>query len=76
MWSPFGWPVEAALDLVVKWLAGAAADAINTIWDLITATLFVIPNVTVMPQVKTLNHTTLMIANTAFVLAIISVVWP
>ncbi|GLI02836.1 hypothetical protein [Phytohabitans aurantiacus] len=73
MWAPFGWPVEAALDLVVKWLAGAAADAINTIWDLITATLFVIPNVTVMPQVKTLNHTTLMIANTAFVLAIIAV---
>jgi hypothetical protein len=73
MWPPFGAPVEALLDAVTGWLAGAAADAINTVWDLLTATLLMVPDVTQLPQVHTFNARTLAIVNACFVLAIVAV---
>ncbi|MGN9912753.1 hypothetical protein ACTMTJ_34985 [Phytohabitans sp. LJ34] len=72
-WTPWGFGVEALLDQVVKWLGGVAADVINTVWGWLAATVLVVPNVTVLPQVQALHDRSLAIVNVCYVLAFVAV---
>jgi hypothetical protein len=69
----FGFGVEALLDQIVKWLGGVAADVINTVWGWLAATILVVPNVSVLPQVQAIHDRSLAIVNVCYVLAFIAV---
>ncbi|GAA4734268.1 hypothetical protein [Phytohabitans rumicis] len=72
-WIPWGIAVDVLLDQVVKWLAGVAADVINTVWGWLAATVLVVPNVTALPQVQAIHDRSLAVVNVCFILAIIAV---
>jgi hypothetical protein len=59
-------------DSVLGWLGAAAAGSLQTLWDLLAATLLTSPDVTVLPQVATLSGRTLVVANTCYVLVILA----
>jgi hypothetical protein len=63
-----GWMFDQA----VAWLLGFTRDTLNTIWRLLAATLFQLPDVTRLPQVAALSSRSLTVVNTCFVLVIMA----
>ena len=63
-----GWMFDQA----VTWLLGFTRDTLNTVWRLLAATLFQLPDVTRLPQVTALSGRSLTVVNTGFVLVIMA----
>jgi hypothetical protein len=63
-----GWLLNA----IPKWLAGQVAHALAGLWRLLAATALTVPDVTVLPQVRQLTATSMVVVNTCFVLAVIA----
>jgi len=62
---------ELWIKAIVKWCAEVIVGGLNILWNLLAATIFVSPDVTVLPQVKAVSSTSLAIVNTVYVLAIL-----
>jgi hypothetical protein len=56
---------------IVAWWESVVLAALNILWNLLAKTAFVSPDVTVLPQVKTIAGTSLGIVNVTYVLAIL-----
>lgn len=65
------WVADSLIDSILKWFAGIIVGALNALWDLLSSTVFVSPDVTLLPQVRAFSSTSLGIVNTAYVLAIL-----
>ena len=63
-----GWMFDQA----VAWLLGFTRDTLNTVWRLLAATLFHLPDVTGLPQVAALSSRSLAVVNTGFVVVIMA----
>jgi hypothetical protein len=61
-----GWLLGGAVD----WVLGAVRDTLNTVWKLLAATVFHLPDVTRLAQVQALTSRSLLVVNTCYVLAI------
>jgi hypothetical protein len=63
------WVVDQLVDQIIGWLADTMLGALDALWALLTATVFVSPDVTQLPQVTTFARTSLGVVNTCYVLA-------
>ncbi|MET8358822.1 conjugal transfer protein TrbL family protein [Micromonospora sp. NPDC005171] len=63
------WLVGHFINPVIGWFAETILGALNVLWDLLAATVFVSPDVTRLPQVTAFADTSLAIVNTCYVLA-------
>lgn len=63
-----GWMFDQA----VVWLLEFTRDTLNTVWRLLAATLFHLPDVTGLPQVAALSSQALTVVNTGFVVVIMA----
>jgi hypothetical protein len=54
---------------ILSWFVGMVAGVLNVLWDLLAATIFQTPDVTLLPQVQTVAHTSLVTVNVAYILA-------
>jgi hypothetical protein len=63
------WLVDKIIVGVLDWFAKTVVGALNTLWDLLSATVFVSPDVTQLPQVTGFASTSLGIVNVCYVLA-------
>ena len=64
-----GWLVDNIISGVLNWFAKTIVGALNALWDLLSATVFVSPDVTQLPQVTGFASTSLGIVNACYVLA-------
>jgi len=64
-----GWLVDKLIDGILDWFAKTILGALNALWDLLSATVFVSPDVTQLPQVTGFASTSLGIVNACYVLA-------
>lgn len=65
------WAADKLIEAILAWLTDAIVGGLNTLWNLLAATVFVSPDVTVLPQVQAVSGTSLAIVNTIYVLAIL-----
>jgi hypothetical protein len=63
------WLADQFINPVIAWFAETVIGALNALWGLLAATVFVSPDVTQLPQVTTFAGTSLGIVNTCYVLA-------
>lgn len=63
------WMEQDVLDVIVGWLARMVVGALDSLWNVLAGTVFVAPDVTVLPQVQAFSGTSLTIVNSAYVLA-------
>ncbi|MEV6494273.1 hypothetical protein AB0M20_37470 [Actinoplanes sp. NPDC051633] len=63
------WLVDQLIDRIVTWLAETVLAALDALWGLLTATVFVTPDVTRLPQVTAFASTSLDVVNTCYLLA-------
>ncbi|GIH05683.1 hypothetical protein Rhe02_37500 [Rhizocola hellebori] len=68
-----GWVVDDLLEAMLNWFAKTIVGGLDVLWDLLAASVFTSPDVTVLPQVRTFSSTSLGIVNTAYVLAFLAV---
>jgi len=68
-----GWVADSMIESILTWFATAIVGSLNLLWDLLAASVFTSPDVTVLPQVRTFSATSLGIVNTAYVLALLAV---
>src|SRR3954469_12038086 len=59
------------IDAIIKWFAGVIVGGLNILWNLLSATAFTTPDVTVLAEVKSIAGTSLAVVNTVYVLAIL-----
>jgi hypothetical protein len=59
------------IDAIIKWFAGVIVGGLNILWDLLSATAFTTPDVTVLAEVNSIASTSLEVVNTVYVLAIL-----
>jgi hypothetical protein len=59
------------IDAIIKWFAAVIVGGLNILWDLLSATAFTTPDVTVLAEVKSIASTSLEVVNTVYVLAIL-----
>ena len=64
-----GWLADKLINAVLDWFAKTILGALNALWDLLSATVFVSPDVTQLPQVTGFASTSLGIVNACYVLA-------
>jgi hypothetical protein len=64
-----GWLVDSIVGGVLDWVARTVLAALNTLWELLSAVVFVSPDVTQLPQVTAFASTSLGIVNVCYVLA-------
>jgi len=64
-----GWLVDKLIEGILDWFAKTILGALNALWDLLSATVFVSPDVTQLPQVTAFASTSLGIVNVCYVLA-------
>jgi hypothetical protein len=64
-----GWLVDKLIEGILDWFAKTILGALNALWDLLSATVFVSPDVTQLPQVTAFASTSLGIVNACYVLA-------
>jgi hypothetical protein len=62
--------IDWLLDQVPAHLLNFVAASINALWALLSQTVFITPDVTVLPQVRTISARSLAIVNVSFVLVI------
>ncbi|HZM80518.1 MAG TPA: conjugal transfer protein TrbL family protein [Candidatus Limnocylindrales bacterium] len=65
------WVADSLIGSILSWFAKLIVGGLNVLWDLLSASVFVSPDVTVLPQVRTFSATSLGVVNTAYVLAIL-----
>ncbi|GGL12578.1 conjugal transfer protein TrbL family protein [Mangrovihabitans endophyticus] len=65
------WLISGLIDAIVTWLAAVIIAGLNILWDLLSATAFTSPDVTLLPQVQSVSRTSLAIVNTCYVLALL-----
>lgn len=63
------WLADQFINPVIAWFAETVLGALNALWGLLAATVFVSPDVTQLPQVTTFASTSLAVVNTCYVLA-------
>jgi hypothetical protein len=63
------WLVGNIINGIIDWFVSFVLGALNILWDLLSATIFQSPDVTVLPQVRTFAGTSLGIVNVCYVLA-------
>ena len=63
------WLTDQLIDQVVTWFAETVLGALDALWALLTATVFVSPDVTRLPQITAFANTSLDVVNTCYVLA-------
>ncbi|MBI1758125.1 MAG: hypothetical protein HYR62_02700 [Actinobacteria bacterium] len=63
------WLVDKIISGVLRWFAQTIVDALDSLWSLLSATVFLSPDVTRLPQVTAFARTSLGIVNTCYVLA-------
>lgn len=63
-----GWFFDAAL----SWLGKAVAAAIQAVWKLLAATLLTSPDVTVLPQVRTVSRQSLLVVDAVYMLIVLT----
>jgi hypothetical protein len=63
------WLADQLINPVLGWFADAVLGALTTLWGLLSATVFVSPDVTTLPQVSAFARTSLGVVNTCYVLA-------
>ena len=63
------WVVDQLIDAILDWFAETIVGGLNALWDLLSATVFVSPDVTALPQVTAFASTSLGIVNICYVLA-------
>ena len=63
-----GWLFDSAL----SWLTAKILDTLNWLWNILLHLALTVPDVTTLPQVREITATSMMIVNSAFVLAIIA----
>lgn len=56
----------------VSWLSGFVAASLQRLWDLLAATVLLSPDVTILPQVRTISGQSLVVANTCYVLLVMT----
>jgi hypothetical protein len=66
-----GWVTGELIETIVNWVAKVIVGGLDILWNLLAATVFVSPDVTVLPQVQAISGTSLAIVNTVYVLAIL-----
>ncbi|GAA4259911.1 hypothetical protein GCM10022255_086510 [Dactylosporangium darangshiense] len=64
-----GWLADQIIGPILTWFAETVIGALNALWELLSATAFVSPDVTELPQVTAFASTSLGIVNTVYVLA-------
>ncbi len=67
-----GWVADSIIETILTWFAKVIVGGLNVLWDLLAASVFTSPDVTLLPQVRTFSATSLGIVNTAYVLAFLS----
>jgi hypothetical protein len=65
------WLTAGLIDAIVKWCAAVIVGGLDILWSLLSATAFTSPDVTLLPQVRSVSSTSLAIVNTVYVLAIL-----
>jgi hypothetical protein len=65
------WVTGGLIDAIVKWCAVVIVGGLNILWNLLSATAFTSPDVTLLSQVKSVSSTSLAVVNTIYVLAIL-----
>ena len=63
------WLASSIIDPVLNWFTLMVFASLNTLWDLLSETAFVTPDVTQLPQVTALAATCLGVVNVCYVLA-------
>lgn len=64
-----GWLADQIIGPILTWFAETVIGALNALWELLSVTAFVSPDVTQLPQVSAFASTSLGIVNTCYVLA-------
>jgi len=65
------WLAELWIQAIVKWCAGVIVGGLDILWNLLSATAFTTPDVTVLAEVKSIASTSLAVVNTVYVLAVL-----
>jgi len=63
--------VKVLINAILDWLADTVVGALDALWELLSATLFVSPDVTALPQVTAFASTSLNVVNVCYVLAVL-----
>lgn len=63
------WLADHIIEGVLKWFASLVVGTLDTLWGLLSTTIFQSPDVTVLPQVTTFASTSLGVVNAVYVLA-------
>nr|WP_052165587.1 hypothetical protein [Micromonospora purpureochromogenes] len=63
------WLADQIIGPILTWFAETVIGVLNALWELLSATAFVSPDVTTLPQVTAFASTSLGIVNTCYVLA-------
>ncbi|WP_349876316.1 hypothetical protein ABIH81_19455 [Micromonospora sp. HUAS YX12] len=64
-----GWLADQIIGPILTWFAETVIGALNALWELLSVTAFVSPDVTELPQVTAFASTSLGIVNVCYVLA-------
>lgn len=63
------WLADNVIERILNWFASTTLGALNVLWDLLSATVFISPDVTKLPQVTGFASTSLNVVNVSYVLA-------
>jgi hypothetical protein len=63
------WFVDQLIERILRWFADTIIGFLNTLWGLLTSTVFQSPDVTPLPQVQAFSGTSLAVVNTVYILA-------
>jgi hypothetical protein len=63
------WLTDQLINQIITWFAETVLGALDALWELLTATVFVSPDVTRLPQVTAFAGTSLGVVNACYVLA-------
>ena len=63
------WLTDQLINQIITWFAKTVLGALDALWELLTATVFVSPDVTRLPQVTAFAGTSLGVVNACYVLA-------
>jgi hypothetical protein len=69
----FGWTAEQFIEAVFGWLAGQLATVLDWLWGLLSVSMFVSPDVTVLPQVQQASTAARLAANSVMALVVMTI---
>src|SRR5262245_9469029 len=65
------WLADTIIERVLTWFAGTILGALDALWELLSGTVLVSPNVTHLPQVTAFASTSMVVVNACYVLAFV-----